>query len=169
MRAHFFHAFVCLVFILAILLIGFSLCLIPIAPDWIYYLTQKLQNEPRFFFQIGKGLLILGACLLFLFYWLSRKTFYSVVLEPSLSYSLHNKMVSRVISDYLKKEESSHQIPFKLNIYGQNVELIADLSQISLTEHERILKNLETKLGHLIEKQVGLLNKMTVTILSHRA
>lgn len=169
MKAHFFHAFVCLVFIFAIIFIGFGLYLVPTAPDWIFFLTEKLNNDPQFFSQIGKALLLSGAGLLFLFYWMSRKTFYSVIIEPSLSYTLHSKMLNKIISDFLKEGEVSEKIPFKLNVYGQKLEILADLSKISFTEHERILGTLESKLGKLIEKQAGLPKEVTVTVLSHKA
>lgn len=168
MKAYFFHAFICLLFVFALLFVGFSLCLIPIAPDWIYYLTNKLKNQPEFFLKIGQVLVAVGLLFLTLFYFLNKKTFYSVVVTPSLSYSLQNKVIYKIVSSFFEKERPKEKVPFSLNIYGQNIELTADLSKISFQEHEAILMSLEDKLGKLIEKKIGSPNKLTVNVLAKK-
>lgn len=169
MKAYFFHAFICLLFVFALLFVGFSLCLIPIAPDWIYYLTNKLKNQPEFFLKIGQVFVACGFVFLTLFYFLNKKTFYSVTIAPGLSYSLQNKAVYKMVSSFFEKERPQEKIPFSLNIYGQNIELTADLSTISFEEHETILMDLEKKLGKLIEKKIGSPNKLTVNVLAKKA
>lgn len=168
MKAHFFHALVCLTFIFSLLFVGFALSLIPMASDWVYYLTEKLNSYPEFFAKIGKIFIISALSLLFLFYFINRKTFYTVILEPKLSYSLNNKAVSRVISDFLKKDDFQKGVSYKINIYGKNIELLADLSNKPLEEHEEILESLEMKLGKLLENQIGLPNKLTVNVLTNK-
>lgn len=169
MKAYFFHAFICLFFVFSLLFVGFSLCLIPIAPDWIYYLTNKLKNQPEFFLKIGQALVVAGFAFLTLFYFLNKKTFYTVAITPSLNYSLKNKAVYKIITAFFDEQRPKEKIPFSLNIYGQNIELTADFSKISFQEHESILIDLEEKLGKLIENKIGSPNKLTVNVLAKKA
>lgn len=164
MKRYFFHAFVCLSFIVMFILLGLSLCAIPSLPIVSSFLITKLQENNHFFFDIGVCVLGVGFFLLILFYFLNRQSFYHVELESSLSFDVHRRAIKKGISDTLKQEIPHCKVPFILNIYGRNVEVIADMTKISLEQHEEILNRLEGKLGQLFEKNYGAPEKFTISV-----
>lgn len=168
MKSHFFHSFVSLIFIMCLLFLGIGLCILPQSPDWTMHLSEMLKNNPSKCALIGKYLLASGGALLLFFYFLGRKSDYHLKVEPGLSYSVKKQVIEKSITDLLE-EMRPEGIPFKLNIYGQNIEMIADLSKISFEAHEALLDNLESKLSELMQKTYGEPKEFNLSIVTSKA
>ncbi len=118
---------------------------------------------------IGKYLIGAGGFLLLFFYFIGRKSYYHVEIEPTLSASIDEKMIHKSISMLIEEIVPQQKIPFSLNIYGQNLEIIADFSRVSFEKHEDLLNGLEPKLSELMSKTYGQPKKFTLSIASLKA
>lgn len=164
MKGNFFQSFVCLVLFVSMICLGTLLCLLPTEPTLAFKLGNALLNHPELFFKPGLLLALSGCALFVFFYWMNRGGYYYCELEPKLKISIGTKVLKRGINEMLKKLEPSQKIPFRLNIYNQNIELITDLSKISFDRHEEFLERLEPMLQELFEKKYGSPNKLKVSI-----
>ncbi len=169
MKSHYFHAFVCLIFIFSIIFVGMGLCLVPTNPMLSYQFSELLLNSPKLILNIGKSLIVVGGFLLLFFYFIGRKSYYHVEIEPTLSSSINEKIIHKSISELIEEMVPQQKVPFTLNIYGQNIEIIADLSRVSFERHEDFLDGLEPKLSELMAKTYGQPKKLKLSIASLKA
>ncbi len=169
MKSHFFHAFASLNFIFSVIFVGLGLYILPTHPEWSYKLSELLKNNPNAFSKVGQYLMAGGGALLLFFYLISRKSYYHLKVDPSLDVSIEEKIIHKGISELLQNIEPQRNIPFTLNIYGQNIEIIADLSKISFEKHEGLLDSLEPKLSELMSKAYGQPKNLTLSIAALKA
>ena len=169
MKSHFFHAFASLIFIFCVIFVGLGLYFLPTHPEWSYKLSELLKNKPNTFAKVGQYLIISGGALLLFFYFISRKSYYHLKVDSSLNVSVEKTIIYKGISELLQSAEPQKNIPFTLNIYGQNIEIIADLSKISFEKHEELLDNLEPKLSELMSKIYGEPKSLTLSVAALKA
>lgn len=164
MKNYFFQSFLCLCLFISLICVGAFLCLLPTEPLWAAKLGNALLNNPQIFFKPGL-ILVLSGCVLFIFfYWMNRSGYYICEIESALDVAIAPKVLKKGIQETLKKLEPSHKIPFRLNIYGQNIELITDLSKISFERHEELLERLEPMLQDLFASNYGNPNKLVLSV-----
>ncbi len=107
--------------------------------------------------------------ILVLYYALHRRAYYTVQFERSLSWSLHRRIVEKIVNSSLCEISSSQAIPFQVFFYGKKLELLLDLSKVSLEKHDDFLEKLEPSLMDSLSQQTGLPQGVTLSVLCSKS
>ena len=164
MKSHIFQTFITIVLLICVACAGVALTLLPHQANWIHQLVDSLQKHPQKFAKVGQWVLLGGAALFLLLLWIHRRSYYYCEVEKPLKVSVSPQIIKQGIQHILQNLQPKKNIPFKVNIYGQSIELVTDLSQISFEEHEALLDDLEPKLQELFEKNYGEPKKISLAV-----
>lgn len=158
----------CLLFIFLGTLAGLGMWLVSQNPS-IMHSIQAIKADSDVFSRIGLLLLAFNILLFVVFYSLNKKVVYQVEMGQDLNVSVNKKIISEFITDFFKTEIPKKDIGFALKMGKKNLEIIADFSQLSFEEHEKVLKKKMPKLSKQLTKSFGLSTKVTLSLFCKKA
>jgi hypothetical protein len=153
-------------FVVAILLLGGFLMVLPSAPAIRFRLAQTLTDNSFTLFAWGLLVFTLGFLLLASFYVIDRKQFLQVKMG---GVERHTIIEEGLIKDYIENYWSAlfPNSPTKCLVIvhpDQKLELIVNLPTMSDQECQAVLKRIEKEVSHLLAHKLGYLNDFILTL-----
>ncbi len=116
----------------------------------------------------GASLTGISCFLLFLFYQINKVTYYQVDLEPCLTFSLNPHFITSYLDEFFKKEYPNQNTSFALKFNKGQIEILIDLSNISILSHEKELKSWEKKLLPQLCARFGVPKNTRVSVICQK-
>ena len=154
-------------FFVSILLMGagafvVTLSLIPYAKSLFFNLFTQL---PELFSLVGYITLGLGILLFIGFYAINRGQFYQVRMQAPKT-SIDTSLIEDYARSYWKGVFPMNKINTEVFLHSdQQIELIAEIPEVSPEEQKKLLQKTEKELGALLAKNLGYEREFLVTLL----
>lgn len=175
MKANHFNGFISLVFLTVLFFVGVLGFLLAADVAFLHFRVLEFFQQIslktlKTQIQLYSGICLFLSLFSFLvFYWVNRKSYYQVSLDGELEYSLNRKILNQFFENFFKKNAPKESVSFDLFVRKHSLELILDLSKVSMERHEELLKRWEKPLIEQIKSSLGVSSPVTVSVLCQKS
>lgn len=167
MKAYSFYSFSALLLTTILILLGIGMVVISYQPVLFNNLVELLAKGYNLKV-IGIASLTLGLLLLTCYYLFSYKSYYQFRIGDGLKFSTKKSIIFDYLQNFFKAEVPNYKIAFVLHLKRNTWEIIANMKEIPLSEHEELLEKIEPKLIEKLKSLTGAPKKILFSVLCQK-
>jgi uncharacterized protein YneF (UPF0154 family) len=148
-------------FVLALSCTGLFFISLPWAPYLRFKCASFLAERDDLFILFGGFILAIGIILGVVFYFLQRKAYFQVKINPSVH--IEKELIQALLDAYWKKRFPGEKLKTDVALHDQKLELIAELPSLNSPEPQKLLSEIEREVTQLLVQQLGYKREFSFT------